>query len=470
MGLAQQINILIPFAVVSENLTRTLFSYSLVNEIFESRARLGSEISSHETEEVIQIEELRHKPRALGLMDLPLEILNDILEMLNHMARLEGEVIKEDRWETATTWTSGEKQTYMTYLREDPPILNTIQTFSLTSRKIYQLCRPWLWQKLQFPTRLPAPIGLWTNDILLKQGSLVRSLTLELSENCSKPEGSVEYDPYYDNLILNMEDEDPERVSPKNAKDLITRCPNLSELEIRYEVFGESEDAVEVTGFLSDLIPLIISLKHLRQLSLITYLGNGPMVIFPSELLLGLPLLESLSCIDEQWCLYNWPKIITLLTIHSCGDLSPSLACRIIRHIAPCLQDLRLGFEQGDGSWEIDPSWIPGHRLDLPSLTYLKLCTRNPHLLDSFQDCKSLTLLGWTYITLEHCRILSGIVFRPAWPQLKKLVVTRGHDVDQNALNPRNRAIIEDELVSLEHHCKQANIIPIIHRCRPDMP
>lgn len=304
-----------------------------------------------------------------------------------------------------------------------------------------------------------------------------------------------------------MEDEDPERVSPKNATDLITRCPNLSELDISYEVFGELEDAVVVSAFLSDLVPLIISLKHLRQFSLTTYLGKGPIVIFPSKLLLGLPLLESLSCIgivlssdqgnlgdgsfglilsklqhlstlelidvvgiDEQWCLYNWPKIITLLTIHSCGDLSPSLACRIIHHIAPCLQDLRLGFEQGDGSWEIDPSWNLGHRFSFPSLTYLKLCTRNPHLLDSFQDCKSLTLLGWKYITLEQCRILSGIVFRPAWPQLKKLVLTRGDDVDKTTPDPRNRAIIEDELVSLEHHCKQANIIPIIHRCRADMP
>lgn len=478
-------------------------TFSSVNDIVESRVLLGFETSSHGIKEVIQIEELRHK--RLGLMDLPLEVFNNIISMLNSMAKLEGDKLeRRKRRSTVVISNSGHKKPYLTYLHRHSPVLNSIQTFSLASREIYELCRPWLWQKLHFPTRLQAPIDLWTEEILLKQGSLVRTLELSLGENCSLPDGVEERDPFYDNLTIDMEDDhERECVSPKNAKDLITRCPNLSELEIRYELIGDQEDADQVSRFLSDLSPLIGRLKQLRQLSFVCYMDLGPAIKFPSKLILDLPLLESLKCremvvlsnegrignasfgsdlsklrhlstlqlidiegIDEHWCLYDWPKTITNLTIHSCGNLSPSSTYKIIHHIAPCLTNLWLGFEKGDGIWEIDPNWNPGYRFSLPSLADLRLCTRNAYLLESFQDCKSLMCLDWDYVKLEHCRALSGILFRAPWPQLKKLAV-RTFWTSQEARDPRDQEI-EAELVSLEKYCEQAYIKAEIQRRRLD--
>lgn len=228
-----------------------------------------------------------------------------------------------------------------------------------------------------------------------------------------------------------------------------------------------------------------------------------PTIRIPSKLIPGLPLLESLRCvemvvssdqgrlgdgsfgsdlsklqhlstlhlvdiegIDEHWCLYNWPKMITNLTISGCSGISPSSAYQIIHHIAPCLKNLRLIFEHGDGSWEVDPSWNPGRRFSLPLLTDLALCTRNKHLLDSFQECKSLGCLQWIYKTSEHCKTLRGILFRPTWPQLKELTVTP-HYWRNGEDHPDPDQAIEDELASFEEYCKQANIKGTIRRhCR----
>lgn len=359
-----------------------------------------------------------------------------------------------------------------------------------------------MWRKIQFPTSSPAPVDLWTKEILLKQGALVRSLSLDLSKNCSEPEGLAECDPFYDNLVSEMQYGDQQSLSPKSVRDMINRCPNVSTLHISYELIRTPEDALAVSSFLSDLVPLMTNLKQLRQLSLVDRMGEGHMISFPSKLIHGLPLLESIKCyglvvstdqgelrdgsfgfdiaqlqnlsalqlieiegIDERWCLYNWPKKISDLTIYCCGDLSSSSAYRIIRHIAPCLTNLDLAFDQGNGSWEIDPEWNPGNRFSLPSMIDLKLCTRNPHLLDSFQDCISLECLEWTYITLERCQTLSGILFRATWPHLKKLVVDPIYYVDEDDRDPRDQEI-EDELASLEKFCEHANIKAKIRRRR----
>ncbi|EGG04166.1 uncharacterized protein MELLADRAFT_65109 [Melampsora larici-populina 98AG31] len=477
-------------------------SFSSVNEILQSRALLGSETSSHEVKELIQTEELRRRSHPRGLMNLPIEIFNKILEALDDLSRNESYALAfQKRKGIAVISGSGNKQPYKTYLPQKSPILNTIQTFSLACPEVYQLCRPWLWRKLEFPTRLPAPIDIWTEDIILRQGSLVRSLTLHLSQNCSQPDGVVDRDPFYDNLTVDMEHGDPERVSPKNAKNLINRSPNLSELKIDYIHRRRSDDSLGVSAFLSELVPLITSLKHLRQLSLITnFIRSGAMIKSPAKLILGLPLLESLQCggmilssdqgglgdgsfgfelsklqhlstlhltgikgIDKHWCLYNWPKTITNLTVDWCDNLSPSSAHQIIHHIAPRLKNLGLSFKQSDDSWESNTGWNPGHLFSLPSLTDLQLHTWNRHLLDSFRDCESLGCLEWTYITLEDCRTLSGILSRATWPQLKRLVVNPSLFFPRDAPDAQDQAI-RDELDSMEDYCKQANIEAFVHQ------
>ncbi|EGF98716.1 uncharacterized protein MELLADRAFT_113310 [Melampsora larici-populina 98AG31] len=471
--------------------------FSSVNNIIESRVCQGLEVSSDEVKDMIQSEELLHTARPLGLMDLPTEVFDKILETLDCIATLEARDIHAERSKGMVSITGpGEQEPYRTYLHRNPPILNTIQTFSLTSRKIHHLCRPWLWRKLRFPTSLPAPMDLWTEDILLRQGSYVQSLSITLSPNCSKPlDETVQHDSFYDNLIPG--DYKVEDVSPKNVRELINRCPNLSTLDIKYDYHEAPEDAGGTETFLLGLIPLLSSLKQLRHLAVQGRYKQKNMNAFPTDVVASLPLLESfdfaglaayagqpklgdgsfglnlsklkflsrlhlwfIDDIDANWCLYSWPRTITELTIHQCDNLLPSSANQIIHHIAPYLTKLRLEFgnKQGDDSWETDPSWSPQSCFSLPFLIDLALTTRNADLLYGFQDCKSLSCLEWNYRTSTQFRTLETIVSKNTWPQLRKLVVIpyRSFILPSN-LDPRYQEI-RYQVISLQKYCKVANM------------
>ncbi|EGG05798.1 uncharacterized protein MELLADRAFT_107264 [Melampsora larici-populina 98AG31] len=161
------------------------------DRVIEPRDIQVTKNSSIEVKDIIQIGRLELKRQPIGLMDLPIEVFDNILKVLDCIAQLEDSEIYKERKEGEVVISGpGTRAPYATYLYPHLPILNSKQTFSVTSRKMYQLCRPWLWRKLQFPTSLPAPIDLWTKDILLKQGSYVKSLSLFLSENCSESPGS----------------------------------------------------------------------------------------------------------------------------------------------------------------------------------------------------------------------------------------------------------------------------------------
>lgn len=129
----------------------TYGTFSSVNKTLESRARQGFEISSNEVEEVIQNEALKDKSRPLGLLDLPIDIFHIILEKLDYMAKLEARSIQSRKQRRRVKVSPpGDDGPYFTYLNHRSPILNSIQSFSLTSREIYQLCRPWLWRVSYF--------------------------------------------------------------------------------------------------------------------------------------------------------------------------------------------------------------------------------------------------------------------------------------------------------------------------------
>lgn len=479
-------------------------SFSSTHQIDESCVVHVNNYLSDEDQIVTQSEEILHKPHPLGLMDIPIEVFGKILEILNMMAKFEaGEVTDQKSKRKVMITGPGDREPYLTYLYQDPPILNTIQSFSLTSRAIYQRCQPLLWHKLKFPTRLPAPIDLWTKDILFRQGRHVRSLSLTLSENCSvPPDEFVELDPFYDNLTPDVErGYRVQWVSQKNVKDLINSCPNLSTLNLDYE-FEQLENTGGLEIFLLELLPVLSSLKQLRQLSLVDGCDKSIMNQFPSKVIGSLPLLESLTLggltasrdqrtigddsfgfkcskleslsrlelwriedIGEDWCLYSWPRTITNLELHECGDLSISLASQIIHHIAPYLTELKLGFryDRGEENRETDSRWDPQTRFSLPNLTDLELFTGNPNLLDSFEDCKTLKCLDWSYMTLEHCMTLSRNLFKVTWPQLKKLDVAPWVFLEASDFGPRYPEL-EDQLVSFEKYCKEANIQSIIRR------
>lgn len=477
--------------------------FSSVNKIIESRILQGCELSANDVEEVIRNEELKHKSRPLGLMDLPIEVFEKILKKLDCFARLEANSIQSEKRkrrvqvsrqdETASFAYSDHRSLISpyTYLKHRPPILNSIQTFALTSREIYQLCRPWLWRRLQFPTSLPASIDLWTKDILIRQGSYVRSLTLTLSSNCSKSHGQWDYPPFYDNLTTGLQNASQiEFISPKNIRALMNRCPNLSTLDIKFDYYDDINDSGGTEDFLIGLIPLLSSLKHLRHFALEDK-NEEQMYMhkFSSKLISSLPLIESLvwngstphgdsrklgedsfgsklsklkflsrlhlvrfDDIGQDWCLYDWPKTLTDLSVSNYIFSSPSLAHQIIHHIAPNLTKLKIEFE-GDDAWE---------NFSLPLLTDLELSTDITNSLDSFRNCISIRSLHWSYFTPEHCRSLNRILIQSPWPHLSTLVVVPNFYVRYDPDGEHQE--FEEQLVSLEKYCKQANLKFFIRR------
>lgn len=113
-------------------------SFSSVNEVLDQE----HEISLVGVKDDIHIARLEHTFRPLGLMDLPMEVFDMILETLDSIAKLESWILDEKKYD-ALVKISGpsDREAYKTYLHRNSPILNSIQTFSLTSRKINHLCR-----------------------------------------------------------------------------------------------------------------------------------------------------------------------------------------------------------------------------------------------------------------------------------------------------------------------------------------
>lgn len=338
-------------------------------------------------------------------------------------------------------------------------------------------------------------MDLWTKDILLRQGSYVKSLTLELSKNCSKSHGEFAYyPPLYDNLTTAWEQWEGasqlEPISPKNIRALIKQCPNLSTLDIRFKYYDDMNDFDGTEDFLIALIPLLSGLKHLRHFTLEDRNEEHMyMYRFPSKLISGLPLLESLALsgsygdspklgedsfgfklsklkflsrldlvgfyddIYKDWCLYDWPRTITDISISCSSTLTPSLSHQIIHHIAPHLTKLKLESYDHD-TWE---------KFSLPLLNDLELSSENTNALDSFQDCFSIKSLHWSYGKLEHCRPLNSILSQSPWPQITKLVIVPDFYVRVYDPDGEHREI-EEHIVSLENYCKRANIKLFIRR------
>lgn len=181
----------------------------------------GHEISSVKVKDIIQSEKLEHKSRPVGLADLPIEVFYKILEQLDCIAIDEVWKIYKEKFDRRVMISGPAHGNYMTYLHRNSPIFNSIQSFSLTSRQIYSLCRPWLWRKLEFPTSLPAPIDLWTEDILVRQGAHVQTLQVMLSKNCSSRPGEFAKEhPFYDNLSPDCARDEVECISPDNLREV----------------------------------------------------------------------------------------------------------------------------------------------------------------------------------------------------------------------------------------------------------
>ncbi|EGG08389.1 uncharacterized protein MELLADRAFT_105073 [Melampsora larici-populina 98AG31] len=295
-----------------------------------------------------------------------------------------------------------------------PPVLNSIQNLAVVHRKFYRLCLPKLWQKVAFPTSLPAPISLWTGDLLLKHGNLVKSAQFDLEyvalhqhpHEFSETEMSL-----LDNTSLLHVSNFRFKIGLLNIAKIFKVCPSLESVSISLQPSGRTSEWVSALAVrLRSPFQLLPQLEHL-QLKDHRYQGlSGNFIIdiikeLPSLISLELSRfkffrkesveesfgwnlaqlkklrklsLECISCEDQTWTLNSWPEPLTNLEIRCCEGMTPEMAHRLL-----------------SDHYEII------------------------NLLVSFEDCRSLEVLEYHGDMYDdQWNSLKNLLSRRTWPKL----------------------------------------------------
>lgn len=321
------------------------------------------------------------------LCRLPNEILLAIIEhFLDNWS--EAEDNHDKKIKQTVPLVSGEKTTLWIYQHNpDFPISTSFQSFSVVNRRIYSLCRPFLWEYLTFPSPLQSRMSFWRKDILPKHGSYVKTVYAKLREQwferLPKPlsierairdrdqhqpssrsdleednELRIVDDVRSDNLgVSYMQSRGPHTLlglCPENLIQVLSHCENLTALHLKCLHGGQKyPDPEEMHHFRNNLTSLFSELGHLQHLKIL-----GP---------------ESLSIRSE--CIYK--PIIHLPLLESLEFSSVAVEAREeVGRLAACLYNLknlkRLVMDEVDA---LDNSW--GFREGPPHLENLTIryCT-----------------------------------------------------------------------------------------------
>ncbi|KAG0145901.1 hypothetical protein CROQUDRAFT_133480 [Cronartium quercuum f. sp. fusiforme G11] len=264
-------------------------------------------------------------PRTL-LCHFPTEIL---LEIIRHVACFAPRELKEIKGKKSKhlIWQQdlGATQSVWTYKQPDHPILNSLQALSAVNARLNELCRPFVWKALHFPSSLPIAMSHW-DGLLYKYGDHVKSLTIYLSRDwlgepwkraySVRPRRPIKQRkdptsmpiPERDNLATREDKNNKysthdkhQPLSRENVFRLIAKCPNLTTLHIVLYVHDTSRlmekklSPTSASRLQLNLASLLTRLGGIRHLG-----GSGCWTKLPArciiEMTKQLPLLESLSC------------------------------------------------------------------------------------------------------------------------------------------------------------------------------
>lgn len=78
----------------------------------------------------------------LSLWDLPVEIIDRIIEFLHLISLREANAIKQQKFNRLLRAVEDGDMD----LPPELPILNSLQTFAVVNKAFYERCRPWLWK------------------------------------------------------------------------------------------------------------------------------------------------------------------------------------------------------------------------------------------------------------------------------------------------------------------------------------
>ncbi|EGG00896.1 uncharacterized protein MELLADRAFT_79116 [Melampsora larici-populina 98AG31] len=190
-------------------------------------------------------------------------------------------------------------QTTKVYLgHEGPPILNTFQNLAVVNRKFHRLCLPELWQHITFPTSMPAPMALWTDDILLKHATWVKSAEFELEDKIYYQgihQSSESKRSLYDNTSLIIGEDIRCGIGPLNIGKIFKVCPSIESVTL---YLPDTEGAHESEWFSGLTVRLKTPFQLLPQLQHLTISDNGTRDLpgeFIIDIIKQLPSLISLD-------------------------------------------------------------------------------------------------------------------------------------------------------------------------------
>ncbi|KAH9821851.1 hypothetical protein DFH28DRAFT_1104226 [Melampsora americana] len=407
--------------------------------------------------EVFQIlsDRFQSKPSIRCIMsrtDFPEEILENIVNILYYTHSEEKDYIRQKKQERLSLTQDQERQIYSNH--GSPPILNSFQTLAVVNRKFHRLCLRKLWQHIRFPSTLPGPVSLWTEDILLRHGHLVRSLELGLEdltyiedEELSKLERS-----HQDNTSPCSSFVDPSRqgIGVLSMEKLFRACPDLDSVVINIPDYSDELDLFSsLERGLANSFRVIPQLQHLTLrdvecsnlpgVFVIKIIGKLPSLV--SLELVGLKFgstesirnslgwnlaqchnlrklrLDCVTCEDQTWTLNSWPQRLTTLDFEYCPGLKPDMVQKLLSGSAPVLTSLRIFLED----WE-DDSDVNG-QTDLPALERLILCDSTSfNLLLSFRGCKEITMIDYgRLLKNDQWNLIRHLLSICTWPKLSSL-------------------------------------------------
>ncbi|EGG08391.1 uncharacterized protein MELLADRAFT_116038 [Melampsora larici-populina 98AG31] len=408
------------------------------------------------------------KPSArciINRADFPEEILDNIVNMVYYQSAQEHISITKRKSERVSHFPLM-KKAYMklhVYLgHSGPPVLNSIQNLAVVNRKFYRLCLPKLWQKVAFPTSLPAPMSLWTGNLLLKHGNLVKSAEFDLEDvnayQDAYQDGHQEVCPALESVSLSLPPSEPQsewlstlRFRLKSAFKLL---PSLQHLDLSNEGYvGRSGDfIIDIIKKTPSLTSLVLTdFKFAAKESEEESLGWN---LAQLQKLRKLEL-HSITCEDQTWTSETWTKPLTNLELDCCEGLTPDMMHRLLSGRTPFLTELNIEFhELGEDDVNI--------RFDLPALKTLILYLYEiPDLLllVSFVNCKSIEVLkynGDIYDTQWDS--MKNLISQHAWPKLSVLDLHRATFHDGYA-----RPMTAEEM---EKEFKMFNIKVLMQKCR----
>ncbi|KAG0143717.1 hypothetical protein CROQUDRAFT_134821 [Cronartium quercuum f. sp. fusiforme G11] len=346
------------------------------------------------------------------LVHLPVEILFNIISVLRDMSYRESEAVAARTARLIPHVDSEKQKIEWSYAPPPEPILSSFQSFAVVNRQIHALSVPVLWERLEFPSRLPIPMTHFTENILPKHGANVKTATILLSSDWFKMDLIHSMNPCrYDNLCIikhgregvhtQPQPELPQDwsdhlqgLSPASVVGTLIHCPQLHKLVAYLPGPDEEEpkeeepepDLHKMNALATNLSKVLSTLGNLRVLELHNLRIGLPRIIFTScitNAIRNLLLLESFSCscislgseeepkafaealsklqhltnleltvvgaLDPRWTSWPSPPKLVHLSIYGCRNLKSSEAPRTISAYAPNLTYLYLQLENHEG-------------------------------------------------------------------------------------------------------------------------